>query len=141
MSLPGIAIGPGISVGSGISIGTGTGGHSGTAGVDGAIGYTEINGPVYPGNQLEDGTATVNDPVGFTINVDTSTGVAIPNLSASNQAFFAGYGTGMKTVYWGPGSTVISSTVNLVHNSSNTLVFYIQGQSGPATYNYPFTFI
>jgi len=143
MVAPHLTLGQGLTIGKGITFGAGSGGgggYYGTAGVDGAVGYNEIGGPVIPYQQIEDSSATVNDPSGFTINDDTATGVAISNLSASNQTFFASYGTGMKTVYWGPGSTVVSSTVNLAYNSGS-LVFYIQGQSGPATYNYPFTFI
>ena len=133
----------GLTIGKGITFGAGTGGGGGgygTAGIDGAVGYTEINGPVIAGNQTEDPTATINNPVGFTINDASKTGVAINALSASNQAFFATYGTGTKTCTWGPGSTVASSTINVVTNSGSQLVFFIQGQSGAATYNYPFTF-
>ena len=140
MSLSGITFGPGITIGAGITIGGGSGTNYGTAGIDGSVGYIEIVGPVIPNQQIEDITATVNDPIGFTINNDTATGVAIPNLSTSNKAFFANYGTGIKTVYWGSGSTVSSSLVNLVTNNPSHLIFYIQGQTGPATYNYPFTF-
>ena len=136
MSLSGITFGSGITVGSGVTVSS----SNGTAGVNGSLGYNEMSPPIIPGHQLEDGSATINGSTGFTINDDTATGVAISNLSASNQTFFAGYGTGTKTVYWGTSSTVPSSTVNLVTNSGH-LVFYIQGQSGPATYNYPFTFI
>jgi hypothetical protein len=135
-----ITFGSGIALGSGITA-AGSAGNYGTAGVNGSVGYAEINGPVLPGNQTEDNTATVNDPVGFTINDDTATGIAIDNLSASNQAFFATYGTGIRTVNWGPGSTVASSAVNLQLNAGSSLIFYVLGQTGPATYNYPFTFV
>jgi hypothetical protein len=133
----------GITLGSGITLtpaGYSGGGGYGTAGIDGAVGYTEINGPVIAGSQIEDPTATINNPVGFTITDSSKTGVAITALSASNQTFFATYGTGTKTVTWGPGSTVASSTIMVVTNSGPQLVFYITGQSGSATYNYPFTF-
>jgi hypothetical protein len=110
------------------------------SGVNNVVGYNEMPPPVIAGNQLEDSTATINSPTGFTINDDTSTGIAISALSASNQTFFATYGTGIKTVTWGAGSTVASSTINLVVNAGATLIFYIQGQTGPATYNYPFIF-
>jgi hypothetical protein len=99
-----------------------------------------MNPPVLPNVQIEDVTATINDPIGFTINNNTQTGIAIPALSASNQTFFATYGTGLKTVTWGPGSTVASSTINVTFNSGNTLIFFVVGQVGAATYNYPFTF-
>lgn len=133
-----ITIGPGIAIGPGISFSAESGG--GTPGVNNVTGYAEMPPPVTPGVTLEDPSATVNSPTGFTINNDTKTGIAISALSASNQTFFATYGTGIKTVSWGAGSTVASSTVNLVSNAGTTLVFFVQGQSGAATYNYPFTF-
>ena len=141
-----ITIGPGITLGAGIDVGPagGGGGGGGTPGINGTIGYTEMAPPVVAGVQLEDPTATVNNPNGFTINDDTKTGVAVNALSASNQAWFSTYGTGPKTVNFGPGSTVASSTVVVVTNNpygSPQLVFDIQGQTGAATYNYPFTFI
>jgi len=139
MALPGIAIGAGITIGGGIFMGTGSGG-GGTPGVNNVTGYNEMPPPVTAGGDLEDPTATINSPTGFTINDDTKTGIAITALSASNQAFFATYGTGTKTVTWGAGSTVASSTINVVTNSGASLVFLVQGQSGAATYNYPFTF-
>ena len=133
-----ITIGPGINIGTGISMGGGGGG--GTPGVNNVTGYDEMPPPVTGGVDLQDVTATVNDPIGFTINNDAATGIAINALSASNQAFFATYGTGTKTCTWGPGSTVASSTISVATNSGSQLVFFIQGQSGAATYNYPFTF-
>jgi hypothetical protein len=96
--------------------------------------------PITAGGDLEDPTASINSPTGFTINDDTKTGIAISALSASNQTFFATYGTGTKTVTWGAGSTVASSTITVVTNAGSTLVFDVQGQTGAATYNYPFTF-
>lgn len=142
MALPGIAIGSGISVGPGIYMGTG-GGGGGTPGVNNVTGYAEMNPPVIAGTQTEDPTATINGSTGFTINDPTKTGIAINALSASNQAFFATYGTGTKTCTWGAGSTVASSTINVVTNNPYgfpQLVFFVVGQSGAATYNYPFTF-
>lgn len=133
-----ISIEAGWTVGPGWTLGSG--GSVPTPGINNVTGYLEMNPPVIPGNQLEDGTATVNDPTGFTINNDLNTGVLIGNLSASNQTFFATYGTGTKTCNWGPGSTVSASTINVVSNSGSTIVFFIQGQTGAATYNYPFTF-
>ena len=138
MALPGIAIGPGISIGGGIFMGAGSGG--GTPGVNNVTGYNEMPPPVTAGTTLQDPSATINSPPGFTINDDTLTGIAITALSASNQAFFATYGTGTKTVTWGAGSTVASSTINVITNSGASLVFFVQGQTGAATYNYPFTF-
>lgn len=133
-----ITLGAGITLGTGITLGAS--GPAPSPGVDNVIGYLEMNPPIVPGSQLQDTTATINGTTGFTINDDTLTGVAVPALSASNQAWFAGYGTGFNTVNWGPGSTVASSTVNIVQNSGSMLVFFIQGQTGPATYNFPFTF-
>jgi hypothetical protein len=98
--------------------------------------------PVTAGGTLEDGTATINGSTGFTINNSSATGIAINGLTASNQTFFATYGTGTKTCTWGAGSTVASSTINVVTNNPGgtpELVFFVQGQSGAATYNYPFT--
>lgn len=130
----------GMTLGSGMTISqTGAGPGPGSNNV---VGYSEMNPPVIPGQQLQDNTATINGSAGFTINNDTLTGIAIPGLTVSNQSWFLNnYITvpGFYTCTWGPGSTVASSTINVVQNSPD-LVFFIQGQSGPATYNYPFTF-
>jgi len=131
----GINIGPGINIG-----GTGGGGPSG---INNVVGYDEMPPPVVAGLALEDPNATINSPTGFTINDDTKTGIAFNGLTASNETFFATYGTGTKTVTWGPGSTVASSTVIVVTNDMGgfpQLVIDVQGQTGAATYNYPFTF-
>lgn len=121
---------------------SGIGGGGGPTGTNNVVGFTEMNPPVIAGQQLQDPTATINDPVGFTINDDTLTGVAIGGLTASNQNWFtANYTTvpGFYTCAWGPGSTVASSPIQVV-NVGASLVFFIQAQSGAATYNYPFTF-
>ncbi len=123
--------------------GGGGGGGGGSAGVDNVVGYSQMPGPVTAGGTLEDPTATINGSTGFTINDDTKTGIAITGLTASNNAWFAAnYPTvpGTYTCTWGPGSTVASSSIFVVQLTSPGLVFYVQGQSGPATYNYPFTF-
>ena len=136
-----ITIASGIQVGPGISLGGGSGG--GTPGVDNVIGYAEMPPPVTPLGTLEDPTATVNSPTGFTINDDTKTGIAISGLTASNQAWFAAnYLTvpGTYTCTWGPGSTVSSSSINVGQLTGSLLVFRVIGQTGAATYNYPFTF-
>jgi hypothetical protein len=139
-----LTVGPGIQVGPGIALG-GTGG-GGTPGVNNIVGYDEMPPPVTAGGTLEDSTATINSPTGFTINNAGATGIAINGLTASNQAWFAAnYLTvpGTYTCTWGPGSTVASSTINVVTNNPSgfpQLVFFVQGQSGSATYNYPFTF-
>ena len=135
-----IVVENGITVGPGISIGAG-GAAPGPSGVDNVLGYAEMNPPIVPGNQLEDPTATINGSVGFTINDDTKTGVAFSALTVSNDNWITtNYTTvpGTYTCSWGPGSTVASSSI-LVIQASTSLVFFIQGQSGPATYNYPFT--
>lgn len=133
-----IVVQNGITIGNGISIGAGGGG--GTPGVDNVFGYLEMDPPIIPGNQLEDGSATINGSVGFTINDDSLTGVAVTAMTLSNDNWITtNYpGPGTYTCTWGPGSTVASSSINVV-SLSGPFVFYIQGQSGPATYNYPFT--
>jgi hypothetical protein len=135
-----IRIEGGINVGPGISIGAYSGG-GGTPGVNNCTGYSEMPPPITPGGTLEDTTATINSPTGFTINDQTKTGIAITALSASNQTWFAAnFSTGTHTCTWGPGSTVPSSTIIVITSSGTNLVFFVQGQTGPATYNYPFTF-
>lgn len=141
MATLGILIGPGWSIGPGWALGSGSPGPG--PGSNSVVGYAEMPPPVIAGNQLEDPTATINGSVGFTINDQTKTGVAIQNLSSSNQAWFsANYPTvpGTYTCTWGPGSTVASSSIQVVNLGGGTIVFFIQGQSGVATYNYPFTF-
>jgi hypothetical protein len=135
-----IVIENGIGIGPGISIGSGTGG--GTPGVDNVVGYLEMPPPVTPAVTLEDPTATVNGSTGFTINDDSLTGVAITALTASNQAWIAANypNIGTFTIAFGPGSTVPSTTIFVTVLSGAQIVFLIQGQVGPATYNYPFTF-
>jgi hypothetical protein len=120
---------------------------SGVQGDNGNILYQDMNPPIIPGMQLEDGSATINGSTGFTINNDFATGIAVMNLSSSNQTFFNNLGLGIHTVTFGSGSTVASATVEIVNlpngqggGGPGGLVFFIQGQSGPATYNYPFTF-
>ena len=138
-----ITIESGITIGPGISMGD-AGGGGGTPGVDNVTGYSEMVNPIQ--NSFEDPTTTINGTIGFTINDSTKTGIAMNQLTVSNKAFFTTYGTGTKTVSWGADSTVASSTINVVTNNPNAavgqpqLVFFIQGQSGAATYNYPFTF-
>jgi len=135
-----IIIENGINVGGGISIGAG-GGGGGTAGVDNVIGYLEFSPPIIPGNQTEDPTATVNGTTGITINNQSLTGLAFPGITVSNQNWLANNFVtvpGTYTCAWGPGSTVPSSSINVVQTSP-TLVFFIQGQTGAATYNYPYT--
>ncbi len=139
-----ITIEGGINIGPGITIDPSSGpGPSPNPGVNNVVGYSEMDPPIIPGTQLEDSSATINGTTGFTINDDNFTGVAIPALTVSNQAWFAAnYLTvpGTYTCTWGPGSTVASSSINVIQLSGSAIVFFIQGQSGAATYNYPFTF-
>jgi hypothetical protein len=141
-----IVIESGIDIGPGISIGSG-GGPGPSPGSNNVIGYLEMDPPVIPGSQLEDATATVNGSTGFTINDDNATGIAIPGITSSNQIWLAANYTvvpGTYNVTWGPGSTVASSSINVVQVPTTwpggPFVFFVQGQSGAATYNYPFTF-
>jgi hypothetical protein len=140
-----LTVGPGIQIGPGIALGTGSGG--GTPGVNNVIGYDEMPPPVTVGGTLEDPSATVNGSTGFTINDDNYPGIAISGITASNQAWLAANYTSVPsthTVTWGPGSTVASSSINVVQVPSTwpggPFVFFVLGQSGSATYNYPFTF-
>lgn len=115
------------------------------AGVNNVTGYNEMNPPVVAGQQLEDSTATINGTTGFTINNSSQTGVAITGCTVNNQNWFnANFTAGNTyTCTWGPGSTVASSSIlvtNLPNGFGQPLVFFIQGQTGAATYNYPFTF-
>jgi hypothetical protein len=143
-----IVIESGIDIGPGIDIGDGSGpGPGPSPGVDNVLGYSEMPPPVTAGGTLEDPTATINGSTGFTINDDTKTGIAIASITSSNQAWFAANYTvvpGIYTVTWGPGSTVASSSINVVTVPTSwpggNFVFFVQGQTGAATYNYPFTF-
>lgn len=144
-----ITIASGITLGAGIAVGSGTPGPGPgpSPGTDNVVGYNQMDPPVVPGQQLEDGSATINGSTGFTINDDNYTGVAIPGITSSNVNWFnANYPTvpGTYTCTWGPGSTVASSNIFVVQKPGTwpggPIVFYIQGQTGAATYNYPFTF-
>ena len=134
-----IVVENGITIGQGISIGAG-GGPGPSPGTNSVFGYAEMSPPVVPGSQLQDPTATVNGSVGFTINNDALTGVAVPAMTVSNDNWITTNFTpgGFYTCTWGPGSTVASSSIQVAQLSS-PFVFFIQAQSGPATYNYPFT--
>jgi hypothetical protein len=129
-----IQIGPGIQFGAGINIGAEVAPITG-----GTVTYLEMDPPVIPGNQLEDSTATVNDPIGFTINDSGATGVAVANLTPSNQTFFNNQGLGFFAASFGPGSTHATATVNITQTGSY-IIFYIDpALSYPATFNYPIT--
>jgi len=133
----------GLTILGGMALSEGGGAPPGPSGYDNVTGYDEMPPPVTPLGTLEDPTATINSPIGFTINDDTKTGVAIQGLTASNQAWFAAnYLTipGTYTCTWGAGSTVASSSIFVGQVTGSFIVFTIQGQTGSATYNYPFTF-
>ena len=141
-----ITVEGGIDIGPGIALG-GTPGPGPSPGTNNIIGYSEMPPPVTAGGTLEDPSATVNGSTGFTINDDNFTGIAISNITSSNQAWLAANYTvvpGTYNVTWGPGSTVASSSIQVVAVPSSwpggPLTFFVQGQTGPATYNYPFTF-
>jgi hypothetical protein len=142
-----IVVEGGIDIGPGIALGGGTPGPGPSPGTNNVLGYSEMPPPVTAGGTLEDPSATVNGSTGFTINNDTLTGIAITGITSSNQAWFAAnYLTipGTYNVTWGPGSTVASSSILVVQQPTTwpggPFVFFVQGQSGAATYNYPFTF-
>lgn len=118
----------------------------GTPGTNSVAGYSEMPPPVTPGGDLEDTTATVNGSVGFTINDDTKTGISMTGLTSSNVTWLLANYTivpGTYNVTWGPGSTVATSAIQVTQIPASwpgNFVFFVQGQTGPATYNYPFTF-
>jgi hypothetical protein len=143
--MSGITITGNVTINQGVSMGAGSSPPPPPSGDNGVVGYSEMNPPVVPGFQLEDNTATVNGSVGFTINNDQHTGVAISALTANNVTWFNTNYTvsSVHTCTWGAGSTVASSPVligNLPNGFGQPFVFFIQGQTGAATYNYPFTF-
>ena len=127
-----IQIGGSINVGGAINIGSGL--------LTGAsITYLELAPPVVAGVQVQDGTATVKGSVGFTINNGALTGLAVGNLTPSNQTFFNNQGTGFFTATFGAGSTYPTSTVEITQTSGPMILFFDPGLSYPATFNYPFT--
>jgi hypothetical protein len=134
----GIKVGAGINIGAGISLGAEAAPITG-----GTITYLEMNPPVVAGFQLQDGTATVNGSVGFTINNGANTGVAVQTLTIENQTFFNNQGTGFYAASFGAGSTYANSTVQITQTPSmggGTMVFFFDpGLTYPATFNYPFT--
>ena len=144
--MSGIIFGSGITVGAGIGLGAGTPGPGPSPGTNNVIGYSEMPPPVTAGGDLEDTTATINSPTGFTINDATKTGIAMSAVTASNVTWLAANFTvgGTYTCTWGAGSTVASSSIQVAQVPSSwpggPFVFFVQGQSGAATYNYPFTF-
>jgi hypothetical protein len=146
--MSGIILGSGITVGVGIAVGGGTPGPGPgpSPGTNSVTGYNEMPPPVTPGGDLEDPTATINSPTGFTINDDSKTGIAMTSLTSSNVNWLLANYTvvpGTYNVTWGPGSTVATSAIQVVQIPASwpgNFIFFVQGQTGPATYNYPFTF-
>lgn len=126
-----IQIGGSINVGGAITIGG--------AGPGAGITYLELAPPVVAGVQLQDGNATVNGSVGFTISNSALTGIAVSNLTPSNQTFFNNQGTGFFTATLGAGSTYASANVQITQTSGPMLFFFDPALSYPATFNYPFT--
>jgi hypothetical protein len=129
--------------------GGGQGGGNSGNGSNGSINYADMNPPVIPGFQLEDGSATINGSVGFTINNGYFTGVAVPGLTGDNKAFFNSIGVGDRTATFGGGSSYASAPVIVVQlpnanggPGAGGLVFFIDPYgtlSYPATFNYPIT--
>ena len=143
--MSGITITGSVTINQGVTIGGVPPSPSG----DNVIGYNEMSPPVIAGNQLQDGSATINGSTGFTINNPSTTGVAVPACTSNNITWFNSNYTVVPGLYnctWGPGSTVASSSIQVVQLANpnafppDPLVFFIQGQTGAATYNYPFTF-
>ena len=134
-----------LTVGAGWTVGPGwTLGPSNPTG-NGFITYTEMDPPVVPGNQLEDGTATVNDPIGFTINDGGATGVAVIALTNDNIIYYDNLGTGTFTANLGAGSSSNTISVQVVQTPTpgapgfgNALVFFFDPTATyPLTVNFP----
>jgi len=143
--MSGITITGSVTINQGVTIGGTPPGPGPSPGTDNVTGYTQMQPPIIPGNQLEDPTATINGSTGFTINDDGATGIAIGGVTLSNTNWFAANYTDNNyyTVTWGPGSTVASSSIYVIQVPGGwpgNFVFFVQGQTGAATYNYPFTF-
>jgi hypothetical protein len=140
-----ISLDQGITLGQGIGLGAEPIAN-GPQGSNGQILYDDMGPPIIPGSQLEDVSATINGNTGFTIKDDTATGVAVINLSSSSQTYYNNLGLGTFTATFGSGSTTSTASVHIVHlpdgvgggGGGSALVFFILGQSGSATYNYPF---
>lgn len=134
-----ITFGPGITLGAGIVFG-----GTSASGGNGSIIYAQMSPPVQPSIQLQDGSATINDPVGFTINNGEYTGVAVGGLTANNITYFNNLGKGIFTATLGAGSTYNTIPVTVVTIPSDGgfagLVFFFDNTASyPATFNYPIT--
>jgi hypothetical protein len=129
----------GITINGGFTLGASSGSYS--SGSNGAIGYTEFNPPFTAYYQLEDGTATFQEPVGFTINDSTATGIAVSALTPANQTYYENLGTGTFTATFGAGSTHHTASVDVVSTpSTGGLIFFVDpGVSYPFRINFPIT--
>jgi len=145
MSISGITVGPGWTIGPGWTLGTGGGGP--TPGVNGSFGYAEMNPPVIAGNQLEDSTATVNNPTGFTINSplfsasgsSTGTGFIVEATTTSNNTFLNTLpGPAFYNITLGAGSTATNGTA-YISGISPLIMYLSEGLTYPFTVNYPIT--
>jgi hypothetical protein len=105
----------------------------------GAITYLEMNPPFVLNNQLEDATATFNEPIGFTINDSGNTGVAVAKLTDDNKTYFSNLGTGYFTATFGPSSTHASAQVEITQVGEYLIFFIDSGVSYPFTVNFPIT--
>lgn len=142
MSVSGITVGAGVSFGHGIRVGAASSG--GCSSSCGAITYSQMNPPIIPGNQLEDGSATILGSTGFTINCSRNTGVAVCGLTSPNITYYSGLGTGSYTAHLGSGSSSATVPVDIANapgSGNNNLVFFFSGAVGyyPLTVHYPIT--
>ena len=138
MSLPGIQVGAGITFGEGIYVG----GGSPPPPPNAVVTYTEMPGPVSAGYQLQDSSATVNNPIGFTINNSAATGVAVLNPTGANLTYYNTLTVGQYvTASFGAGSTHATAQlqVSAIPSGDGAFGFFIDNTIGyPATFNYPF---
>jgi len=122
-------------------------GSTPTPGVDGSFGYAEMSPPVIAGNQLEDSTATVNNPTGFTINSplfsasgpSTGTGFLVLSTTTSNNNFLNTLpAPAFYNITLGAGSTATNGTAYI--SGITPLIMYLsEGLTYPFTVNYPIT--
>jgi hypothetical protein len=102
--------------------------------------------PVVAGYQLEDSTATVNDPTGFTINSplfngspSTGTGFLVLATTTSNNTFLNTLpGPAFYNITLGAGSTATNATA-FINGTSPLTMFLSEGLTYPFTVNYPIT--
>jgi hypothetical protein len=140
MAIVGITVEGGITIENGIGFGA----QPAPPPPGNPITYAQMPGPVTktPANpsNLQDATATINNPVGFTINNISQTGVAVFSPDANSQAFFNTNGVGTYNVALGAGSTVATTTATVTQVIGATIIFFFNGVTQPTTFNFPFTF-